>query len=209
MKCPQKFASVHASPHNHFDQACPSPTVRLTKNAARQHLPSGGRSWLGLSGIPQKLGRLETSCGWTDRSLYRTQEPISLRKANNRQPLSYFAIKCRERLFSSLIIALTSVKEERLMTARPLIANAMARSGKAPVNPPQMPHASEPTEAIANMPAVSGPGSPKKQHGTFLTPSIHQPLEKIHAGQFDRRSKKHYSLNGLPWKCELEGSLYL
>ncbi len=94
------------------------------------------------------------------------------------------------------------------MTARPVIANAMARSG-TPVNPPLMPHVSELTEAIANMPTVNGPGSPKKHHGTFLMPCIHQPLAKIHAGQFDRRGKKQYSLNGLPWKCELEGSPYL
>lgn len=94
------------------------------------------------------------------------------------------------------------------MTARPVIANAMAASGKAPVYPSLMPHAPWLTETIANKPTVNGLGSPKKHLGTSLKPNLHPPLGKICAGQCDRRSQYQYSLNGLLWKCELEGSRY-
>ena len=70
MKTLQKFASVDASLHNQLAsptfgsiRGAISPPDRLTKNDARQYVPSGSRSLPESSPILRKLGHLEASCG--------------------------------------------------------------------------------------------------------------------------------------------------
>ena len=45
MKSLQKFASVHANVHNHFNSERHLVDDRLTRPAARPHWPSGRTSW--------------------------------------------------------------------------------------------------------------------------------------------------------------------
>ena len=65
MKTPQKFASVHASVHNHFNQErhlVDRQTYKLRGSAARPHWPSGSRSWPEVPGSKLQPRQSETSC---------------------------------------------------------------------------------------------------------------------------------------------------
>ena len=60
MKSPQKFAAVHGSIHNHFNQE--RHLVRLTRIAARSRWPSGSRLWADLALPWRHLRKSEASC---------------------------------------------------------------------------------------------------------------------------------------------------
>lgn len=63
MKSLQKFASVHANFHNHFNSQRHLVDRQTTKLAARPPWPSGRCSWPEASAIKTHLRRSEASCG--------------------------------------------------------------------------------------------------------------------------------------------------
>ena len=62
MKTLQKFASVHANVHNHFNQERTSSIDRPTSSAARPLWPSGNLSWPEAVHPKLQLRQAETSC---------------------------------------------------------------------------------------------------------------------------------------------------